>query len=267
MKSAQYSLIRYLADPARGEPLNVGIVAWDGSDFELALDHQALARVIRDNPKLHRDSLFALESMLQDRLEQNRRDERPISEFIENQRGYPVLFSEPRHTTVMGAKTGLNEAVERLLMRSVRPGRRGGGGGIDIADLAERGLKEAVAAHHVDRDYMFQRSRTGVPRRVDYFANSGRQIALDIIKLNLKRADEIRLRADAEAYKIYDIGSENQVSAFVVLTEFSPDPELASANDGARRIMRSAGANVVVETDANSAIGRLDEEPHTSRKE
>ena len=28
MKPAQYAVIRYIADPARNEPLNIGILAW-----------------------------------------------------------------------------------------------------------------------------------------------------------------------------------------------------------------------------------------------
>jgi hypothetical protein len=43
MIPAQYSLIRYIPDPARNEPLNVGILVWSGSGIRLRLEPQAFA--------------------------------------------------------------------------------------------------------------------------------------------------------------------------------------------------------------------------------
>jgi hypothetical protein len=52
MIEAQYSVIRYMADPARGERLNLGVLLWTEGAYRLAVDPSAAERVIRENPRL-----------------------------------------------------------------------------------------------------------------------------------------------------------------------------------------------------------------------
>ena len=52
MTPATYSVIRYIADPARNEPLNMGILAWNEIDIELKIHSEAVARIIRSHPHL-----------------------------------------------------------------------------------------------------------------------------------------------------------------------------------------------------------------------
>jgi hypothetical protein len=89
---------------------------------------------------------------------------------------------------------------------------------------------------------------------VDYFANSNVNVALDLLKLALRRPDEILLRADAEANKIGDIGAHNDVTSVVFCT-VSTDTAVADATNDAFRIIDSVGATVVTNVeDALAAI-------------
>jgi hypothetical protein len=83
---------------------------------------------------------------------------------------------------------------------------------------------------------------------VHFFANSGANVALDAVSLAVKDAETIRLRADAEAYKVVDILEENEIR-FLVYCEFHRDPELHQVNERARRILESAGAEVMIDID------------------
>lgn len=48
MTDAQYSVIRYIPDPGRGERLNIGILLWEdqSGEYRLELDEKAVEREI-----------------------------------------------------------------------------------------------------------------------------------------------------------------------------------------------------------------------------
>lgn len=246
MIPASYVVIRYVADPARNEPLNVGVLAWTGEQHELTIDREAVLRVVRENPRLHPDSLFGLESAIRSRLGLD--DQPPggeIRERIADHPGFPVMLTEPLYTTVASSDpVSLHATVEHLVERIVKPKRRSGGFQVDLRQQLAKSISPLLASGQVRQDHVFQKTKTGVARRVDFFANSGRNVAVDRIIFDLKRADEIRLRADAEAYKATDIVGRNGVS-LVVLTSFSEAEEVQPSNDEARRILRSADVDVI----------------------
>ena len=129
MKTASYAVIRYVADPGRNEPLNVGILAWDDAGFELRVDDAATARVVRDHPFLARDALRSLRPM----IERSLSDLTPFSpdrhrDLFKSQSGFPIMWSETRLTTLDESRPSpLAHTVERLTARIVRP-RHGPGG-------------------------------------------------------------------------------------------------------------------------------------------
>ena len=73
-------------------------------------------------------------------------------------------------------------------------------------------------------------------------------MALDFLKLSLKRPDEIRLRADAEANKIGDIAETNDVNP-VVFCAVSDEPAVSEATNDAFAIIGASGASVVTSID------------------
>src|SRR6476619_5846297 len=99
MMPAEYVVIRYIADPARNEPLNVGILAWTGDDHTIKLDEDAIQRVVRDHPRLHRDALLAMEESIRERLAlMPGIPASEIRERLAEEPGFPILLSEPRTT-------------------------------------------------------------------------------------------------------------------------------------------------------------------------
>jgi ribosomal protein S12 methylthiotransferase accessory factor YcaO len=256
---ARYSLIRYVPDAARGEELNVGIVAWTERHLALEVDQRAVERVLRENPHLAKDALLGLRDRLREELTASAPDPAlAAATWLSSQRGYPVIATEDRHTTVIeDSSEALTEAVDRLLARIVRPRRRGGGG-FNPGHALERSLRPLLQSQRVVRDYTFSTSRSGVPRRVDYFANSGANIALDLVKLAVTRTDELLRRADAEAFKVEDIRGSNDIDV-VVFCAISSDDAVRDATANAEQIIGSVGARVVtsVEDAAGALVGAV----------
>jgi hypothetical protein len=255
MSEARYSVIRYTPDPGRGERLNVGILVWGEETYRLRVDQEAVERVIRENPLLERESLLYVEPMLIEALAATGGPaSAAVEELLAAQRGFPIELSEPRMTSVEDASpSALDATLQRLNERVVRPKRRSSARTSPL-QLVERQLKPLLARGAVSQNHFFSTSRTGVPRTADFFANSHMNTALDVVPLDIKKADDIRKRADAEAFKVYDIVERNDVS-FVVYCVFSDERGLIETNHNARQVIESIGAKVVTGLDeVTSAI-------------
>jgi hypothetical protein len=250
MDTAHYSVIRYMPDPGRGERLNVGILLWTPNRYCVRIDETAVDRVVRENPRLARESIFYVSPLLREKLSGEGSVEERVASLLNGQRGFPMDLSEARFTSVLNySPDALGDAVDSLLERVVRHKRRRGGSGHDPRQALERRLKVYLKRGLVEKNHSFSSSRSGVARAVDFFANTRINTALDVLKLDLKRADDIRNRADAEAFKVYDITRENDVR-FAVYCDLSDDRSLADANDEAQRVIESAGATVVTDPEA-----------------
>lgn len=252
MSDATYAVIRYTPDPARNEALNIGILAWQKGEPLVRVDDDAVARVVRENPQLETDALMYVEQLVRNGLQGVKRAA-DVEHVLTEQRGFPISFSEPRHTTVVkGADLGAT--MDRLVQRIVAPRRRGGGGGGNPADAVSKQLKALKAAPPVMRNYFIDTTTSGAPRAVDFFVNHGANRALDVLRLAVSRADEIRRRADAEAFKVWDVTQKNNVT-YTVLCDLSPDRQLSATYDTAKRAIEAGGATVV--TDPEEAVEAL----------
>jgi hypothetical protein len=265
MKPAHYSVIKYIADPARGEALNIGIIVWDENGFRLRVDGEAAARVIRDHPWLARDALHAVAPHLLERIESAAEvSETPadaVRTIIERQKGYPILLSDPRETTILTDKgQGLEDTLDRLVARLATPRRRGGGGGPTPFQLVERELRPLIRRHVVQPHWTYHGSHSGVPRTVDFYANSMAHVALDTARLAITSADEVLLRADAEAHKIEDIltGAKGAIH-FIVYLALSNQDEILDANQRALRVLSALSPKVDILTDPVAAADRMKE--------
>jgi hypothetical protein len=248
MRPAQYAVIRYIADPARGEALNVGILAWVGEQYRLRVDEAATRRVIRDNPFLHSDALAYLGPHVRDRLEaameRAHSADQAVSEVIGAQKGFPILLTEPRSTTLRHETAGaLDEVLDRLVKRLVTPRRRGGGGRSPAAAI-EKKLQPLIAQNLVRARWPFRETRSGVVHTVSFFANSGANVALDAISLVVSDGDEIRQRGAAEAYKAEDILLANKVR-FLTYCALTDRPEFREPQNEAIRMLEAVGAEVI----------------------
>lgn len=256
MTPAQFSVICYTPDPARREALNVGILVWDQAHLALRIDDEAVGRVVRENPWLATDALRGLENHVREQLGGGQPPGEIVPRYLANQRGFPLSFSEPRDTTLPGPDVaGLNVALDRLVQRVVRPRRRHGRGGANPVEALALRFRPWLADNAIQQNYRFEASRTGVPRVVDFYANSRANVVVDTLKLDLVNADLIRERADAEAFKIEDILTKNPVE-FVVYCDVSSDDRVAEPTHDGRQVLTSVGARVV--TDLDEAVARVE---------
>lgn len=250
MSEAHYSVIRFIPDPARGERLNIGILLWDedSGDYGLELDQKAIDRVIRENPRLERDSLLYIEPMLSEMLSTAVAPmPARIQTVLSKQTGFPLDVTKPRFTTIGPDEQGLDQTLERLVKRVVRPKRRGGGGITPADEMANR-LKPLVRSQAIARAYPVK-AKSGVDRHVDYFANSGANVALDVLQLGITKADEIRERADAKGMKVLDLLGGREVKDYLVFCRFTDDRQLNEVNNEARTVIEAQGAQVLTNLD------------------
>lgn len=258
MSDADYVVIRYTPDPARNEALNIGVLAWTGIDMQVKIDDNAVARVVRENPQLETDALLYLEDLILSGFA-GAGSSAEVLQVLGHQPGFPVSFTDPRQTSVLPGGS-LEETMERLVTRIVTPRRRTGGGGASPASAVHRRLRALKASPPVMRNHFIEASASGAPRAVDFFVNHGANKALDVLRLNVSQADEIRRRADAQAFKVWDVIQKNEVK-FTVLCACSSDRQLTHTYDLARRTIEAAGAAVVTSTDeaVKSLVGQPNE--------
>jgi hypothetical protein len=208
--------------------------------------------VIREIPKLETDALLYLEPMLAEQLGQLRPfSEESVQRFLIEQSGYQIDISEPRFTGIVDGDE-LSTNLERLLQRVIRPKRRTGGGSFDAVAALDKRWRPWIKRQLIHRKHPFE-SRSGVPRTVDFYANSSTNIALETVRLSVAKADEVRLRADAEALKIDDMHSMNHAVKFYVYCQFSDDEALIQTNQNATKVLESVGARVFANLDDAAA--------------
>lgn len=256
MSEAHYSVIRFIPDPARGELLNIGILLWDeeSGDYRLELDQKAIERVIRENPRLERDSLLYIEPMLAEQLASAVAPvPARIMSILGKQSGFPLDFTEPLFTTIAPDEDGLDATLERLLKRVVQPKRRGGNFPKTPADEMETRLKPLIRSQAVSRAYQVK-AKSGVERHVDFFANSGANVALDVLQLAISEAATIRERADAKGMKVLDLLNGEQVNDYFVYCRFSDDRQLAHVYDEAKTVIEAQGARVLANPDEAAEV-------------
>jgi hypothetical protein len=257
MSNARYSVIRYMPDPGRGENLNIGILLWDedSAEYRLRFDQKAIERVVKENPHLERDSLLYIEPMLHERLSSA---VTPVTARIKGlleHQGFPLNFTDPRFTTVLADDEGLDDTVTRLVDRVVHPRRRWGKSSLRPVEQMERRIKPLLETEKVSRDYVLPSTRTGVRRSADFFANSGANVALDVVKLALKESRRIRERADAEAFKVSDIlNGSSDVNSYFVYCQLHSAKEFAETNEDARTILEGQGARVLTDMDEAAEV-------------
>lgn len=246
-----------MPDPARGERLNIGVLLWAPHHYVVRVDDDALNRIVGEHPHLERESLYYVSSAIRERLAGDGLVDERVNRVLSSQSGFPADLTEARYVAVTDlSPETLDEKVDNLIERVVRPVKRvGGGGGFDPRRHLMQRLKPLVKTGKVEEHWTFSTSGTGLRRAVDFYANSAVNTALDVLRLNVKRADDIRNRADAEAFKVYDIRRENDIR-YVVYCDLPLDRSLEKPADEAQKVLKSTGAAVVTTAEAAEAAMR-----------
>jgi len=75
------------------------------------------------------------------------------------------------------------------------------------------------------------------------------------VNFELKDADDIAFRADAEAFKVVDILGGSPTTKYLVYCKVSADESHVDVNDSVERVLKSAGAEPVL--DAVEVVDRV----------
>ena len=123
MKSGHYIVVRFNPDPARNEIRNVGILVWDQAEYRLHINHEAIHKVVRENPHLHATALDWIEESLCSALESRKFDPSlaQVSTLIEEMRQFQLDFTEPLFTAI---ELDLAGTLRGLVRRIVKPRTR-----------------------------------------------------------------------------------------------------------------------------------------------
>lgn len=261
MIQAQYMLIRYIADPARNEALNVGIVAWSQYGYQFGFDQEAAKRVVRGNPHLAKDAVTQVESYLHQLLANRATfDSKYLLTILASENRFPLEITEPRFTQVISDQPEALEATyERLLNNLVHPRHRVTSSHESRVHVLAKQLQPLIKQHRMTRNHTFAASKTGTQRTVDFYANSGINLALDVVRLKYANADRIIEAADHQAHKIEDVSAINKDVQWLVYCDFSPKETLIKVNESVRKIITSSGAEIKEDIDvvARTAIDRV----------
>lgn len=254
MRPGQYSLIRCIPDPMRGEHLNVGVILWDDRDVRIHVDGQAAERAVKKSPFLAREAWTFYEPLLHERLLKNGTfDPAMVRHLVDHPPSHTLTLTEPAYVAFEDHADALDRRLEQMIAQMVRTRQYGRRVKAPVEEISER-VRPLIKSHRVIEHYRFPRSRTGRTRQADFYINSSANIALDALRLDFQRVGDIQLRTDAEAYKVEDVLANNDVR-YVVYCRFKADEQLREINEEMRKTLIDAGADIAV--DADEAAQRI----------
>jgi hypothetical protein len=222
MSQGHYSVIRCIPDPARGELFNLGVAVWSAGRFNVQVDSDAAARAARENPSLAVDAFSHLERAIYTRLlELDPINTTKFKRLRKNHRGTTFLYGEPQFVNVPAEGIDpLAVVLDRLMARMVKARRaqaREAEPMNPVEELAGR-ILGLITFHKVIRRHHLDGGKTRTERQVDFFVPSKTAgVAVDVLRLDVKEEEAAMRRADAEAFKIYDVMDSSQVGRFYVL--------------------------------------------------
>ena len=207
-----FSVVRYVPDPVRNEPINIGIVLQCGDAIVVRVPRDALQRAISSDPQADKAALSRVEQFVYHFIQEARASRRTASSAedplaaLTLQTSGKLTFSKPQFVEV-GSPDDINNTLEMLVSRLVRPLRqRPIFAPIESPPRREirRKLQPWIARGQVKPDYPLP-SLSGRPRVAHYYFENGRTYIVKHVQLNYKRESQLFYKAQSEAFEIEDI--------------------------------------------------------------
>lgn len=239
MISSQFSVVKFVPDAARDEPINIGIVAWYLGTYVLRLDPRSFPRVLSNAPNLEKDAFEFSEDLLRMRVDEAfRMISADLSEALHKSLEGPFRLSQPgelllQETSESSLRYVLENEVDQLIERLVKPPKRSGR---DYSKGARALLRAAYLEEFptgsFQQEHDIRATRSGVHRTVDFYMNSDTHAAIDVIELNRNAKEEaVTKAADAMRAKCDDILSVYGANLFIAHLPLDQKPELAGYHD------------------------------------
>jgi hypothetical protein len=253
MTEGSYSLIRSIPDPIRGEVFNIGIIAWNDEEYRIALNEDAAQRSVNQSPFLAKDAWVHYEQFFRDLLcPDGEFDREALNRFIAEPKGETLRLTKPAYVRLSDGPDAFNQRLDEIVKRLVRPVHRGGGSTTPVSELRSRLLRH-LRSKAVHQNHAFSDTRSGVPRTCHFYANSGANIALDALRIDVSKASDAFERVDAEATKVADVLERNDLR-YVVYCRSAEDEHHHFVTDRARKVLHSFGAEVVTSAEEASQL-------------
>jgi len=258
MSAGNYSVIRCVPDPARGELFNIGIAIWLRGRFIVDINHAAARRAAKENPYLAIDAYDKASDWVNSRLlELDPINKTTFQRMRKNHRGTPYLFAAPQFVNVPSIGIDpLDEALQKLMERviTVRVSAVKEHVMPDPVELIQDKILSLISTGKVRRRHPLIGKKTGWERHVDFLSGS---VALDVLNLDFGE-DAAMKRAELEAYKIYDLKDDIQIAEYYVLPFSSTTVEQRTLGDNPihKAIASVAGKIVMNIREAEEVIRR-----------
>ena len=238
----QFSVIRYIPDPARNEPVNVGVVLKFGEEVEVKTHRDAVRRAITSDPQADESALGRIDGFLErmtqepqlliDRHSGQPRDVPPedgdFLHALSQQSTGKLLFAEPQYIEISsGRKEELERHLSALVDRLARPLRqRARFAPVQNPPRLEmqRALQQWIRIGVVKMNETLE-GRSGIPRRANFYFENGRNYLVNHIVLEQKRESQLFSKAQSDAFEIEDIrrGASSKQWQPMVVCKFAPD--------------------------------------------
>lgn len=253
MNHGAYSLVRTIPDPIRGEVFNIGIVAWGEEFIQIRIDEDAARRAANQSRYLAKDAWTHYENFLRELLIENGTlKQTTLEEFATCPHGETLRLTAPKFLRFPDGEHGFNERVQEILKRLVLPIHRGGGAGSPSRYIRTR-LKPFIDRQAIQQNYGFTETRSSVQRSCEFFVNSGSNVALDTLRLDLKDVNTVYERIDAEATKISDVITPSNIRFYVYCQPASGEGA-GEIEDRARKVLTSVNAIALLDPEAASEV-------------
>ena len=239
MPAGTYAVVRYIPDPARDEPINIGIIATGPAGAAFATDSAALERMRLLDPYVDPDSIAHIQEYLARLM-----DESVITvsasgvtevqpwqpEFLQAVasrlperftlgRSLYIEYADESHDALTAAAKDL---ADRLVKPATRPARFPRDAGAPFEQL-KRHFRDAIK-HGLIRERPALQGATHRVRHPDfsYTASDGTLVVIVTVKLSQRLEHVVSTTADAKAFELYDLmqrRSENPVRAIAVVEQ------------------------------------------------
>lgn len=244
MGAGSYSVIRSIPDPIKGEVLNIGVVVWDAEQFRIVIDEKAAQHAVNLSPFLPKDAwAYFEESLIESLVKGDQLDPDAVDAFVECPRSETLRLSRPAYARIANEPDGFDQRVTQLVKRLVER-RPSGGGTFSPADDIKERVEPYIKSKRIHRNHPFAQTKSSVQRKCDFFVNSGANVALDALRLDLSKPRDAFDRVDIEAAKVVDVVGENPVR-FLVYCQAGNVPHSAAVRDWATNVLSSVGAEVL----------------------
>ena len=239
---SKFSVIRYIADPARNEPINLGVVLQCGEVIDVKTNTEAVRRAITSDPQADSVAMGRIDAFVTSLISQHHRmqdsesgsvrevhplDQNCLTALAGISTG-KLVFAEPQSVEVPSSdKREVDRTLDMLVRRLARPlKQRSVFAPIESAprQYMRRALRPWIDEGIVSKDAPME-SKSGVPRVADFLFQNGRSYVVKHVMLEHKRESQLFAKAQSDAFELEDIrrGGPDKEWQPVVVCQFATD--------------------------------------------